>query len=303
MPKLPKLTRSLMLLPLMGLVLGLSACADRVEVPPAHVGKILTKNGYKPETVPPSKFRLDMCLYYCDKLVTLAIADFGHLEKFKLFMPRDQLNMSFDIRMTGAVNEKYIDNIFDRMPPHNGNISVNQVYNTYAQPVIRDVVRRVIAKYSINEIASSREMLSQELFTAVATSLDGTPIKIKRLGIADVQFPKVITEAKERAAERRELIEQEKAQFEIQKIQMERDLEREKMNRAIAREKAMGQKEVNDLLAKSVTDKYLSYRTLEVLETMAESNNKVFVPVEALGTIGLQQAVFSEQMKQVARKR
>ena len=283
-------------------VLGVTACADRVEVPPAHVGKILTKNGYKPETVPPSKFRLDMCFYYCDKLVTLAIADFGHKEQFKLFMPKDQLNMSFDIRMTGAINRENIDNIFDRIPPVNNNISVTHVYNTYAQPVIRDVVRGVVAKYSINEIASSREALSQELFTEVAAALSGTPITVKRLGLADVQFPKVITEAKERAAERRELIEQEKAQFEIQKIQMERDLEREKMNRAIAREKAMGQKEVNDLLAKSVTDKYLAYRTLEVLDRMAESENKVFVPVEALGTIGLQQAVFTNELKQVASK-
>lgn len=281
---------------------AVTACADRVEVPPAHVGKILTKNGYKPETVPPSKFRLDMCIFYCDKLVTLAIADFGHKEQFKLFMPKDQLNMSFDVRMTGAINNNAIDNIFDRIPPVNGNIAVTHVYNTYAQPVIRDVVRRVVANYSINEIASSREALSQELFQAVTEALAGTPIVIKRLGLADVQFPKVITEAKERAAERRELIEQEKAQFEIQKIQMERDLEREKMNRAIAREKAMGQKEVNDLLAKSVTDKYLAYRTLEVLDKMAESNNKVFVPVEALGSIGLQQAVFSNQVKQVARK-
>jgi len=284
------------------LLLTLAACADRVEVPPAHVGKILTKNGYKPETVPPSKFRLDMCIFYCDKLVTLAIADFGHMEKFKLFMPKDQLNMNFDVRMTAAINREMIDNIFDRIPPLNNNIAVKHVYDTYAQPVIRDVVRRVVANYSINEIASSREALSQELFAEVSKALEGTPISVKRLGLADVQFPKVITEAKERAAERRELIEQEKAQFEIQKIQMERDLEREKMNRAIAREKAMGQKEVNDLLAKSVTDKYLAYRTLEVLDKMAESENKVFLPVEALGTIGLQQAVFADQAKQIARK-
>ncbi|WP_250461249.1 SPFH domain-containing protein [Microbulbifer litoralis] len=294
--------RSIYKLLVLSAVLTVTACADRVEVPPAHVGKILTKNGYKPETVPPSKFRLDMCIFYCDKLVTLAIADFGHMEKFKLFMPKDQLNMSFDVRMTGAINNEAIDNIFDRIPPVKNNISVKNVYNTYAQPVIRDVVRRVVAKYSINEIASSRESLSRELFQEVTVALQGTPIEIKRLGLADVQFPKVITEAKERAAERRELIEQEKAQFEIQKIQMERDLEREKMNRAIAREKAIGQKEVNDLLAKSVTDKYLAYRTLEVLDKMAESQNKVFLPVEALGTIGLQQAVFSDEMKRVAHK-
>ncbi|GAA5442996.1 hypothetical protein Misp06_01172 [Microbulbifer sp. NBRC 101763] len=292
--------RYLSVLGLIASLLLLAACADRVEVPPAHVGKILTKNGYKPEVVPPSKFRLDICIFYCDRLVTMTIADFGHVEKFKVFMPKDQLNMSFDIRMTGAINNAAIDHVFDRIPPVNGNISVNHVYGTYAQPVIRDVIRAVVAKYSINEIASSRESLSHELFNEVSKALEGTPIVVKRLGIADVQFPKVITQAKERAAERRELIEQEKAQFEIQKIQMERDLEREKMNRAIAREKAIGQKEVNDLLAKSVTDKYLSYRTLEVLDKMAASNNKVFLPVEALGTIGLQHAVFSDQVKRVA---
>lgn len=45
-----------------------------------------------------------------------------------------------------------------------------------------------------------------------------------------------------------------------------------------------------------------AYRTLEVLDKMAESENKVFLPVAALGTIGLQQAVFRDQMKRVARK-
>ncbi|MDP5210414.1 SPFH domain-containing protein [Microbulbifer sp. 2205BS26-8] len=295
--------RLIFVLGLLELLLFTPACAERVAVLPAQVGKVLTKNGYKPEVVPPSKFRLDMCLFYCDKLVTLTIADFGHLEKFKVFMPKDQLNMSFDVRMTGAISDGVIDHVFDRIPPVNDNISVKHVYNTYAQPVIRDVVRRVVAKYSINEIASSRESLSQELFHEVSSALKGTPIEIKRLGLADIQFPKVITQAKERAAERRELIEQEKAQFEIQKIQMERDLEREKMNHAIAREKAIGQKEVNDLPAKSVTDKYLAYRTLEVLDKMATSNNKVFLPVEALGTMGLQHAVFSEQVKQVAGKK
>ncbi|MFA0809801.1 SPFH domain-containing protein [Microbulbifer epialgicus] len=195
----------------------MAACADRVEVPPAHVGKVLTKNGYKSEVVPPSKFRLDMSLFYCDKLVTTTISDFGHLEKFKVFMPKDQLNMSFDVRMTGAISNDAIDQVFDRIPPVNGSISVNHVYSTYAQAVIRDVVRGVVAKYSINEIAPSRESLSRELFREVSKSLEGTPIEIKRLGLADVQFPKVITQAKERVPERRELIEQEKAQFKISK--------------------------------------------------------------------------------------
>ena len=128
-------------------------------------------------------------------------------------------------------------------------------------------------------------------------------MSIKRFGLADVQFPAVITKAKEAAAERREQISREQAQFEIQKIQLERQLEEAKMRRAIEREKAEATKEVNEILAKSVDDKFLAYRAREVLEKMADSDNKVFVPVEALGSVGLQQAVFSNQVKAVAGRK
>lgn len=281
---------------------GCSFLGQKVEVPPAHVGKILTKNGYKPDTVPPSKFRLDPCLAYCDAIVLLEVSDKPMRESFQLFMPKDQLNMSFDVRMTMSVAKQEIDSIYDRIPPQKGLIPFTTVYATYAQPVIRDVVRQVISKYSINEVASSRERISQELYESVGQALKGTALNIKRFGLADVQFPSVITTAKENAAKRREEIEQERAQLEKQKIILERELEEAKMKRAIEREKAEGTKEVNEILAKSVTDKYLAYRGLEVLEKMAESENKVFVPVEALGTVGLQQALFKDQVKSTGNK-
>ena len=53
----------------------LSACGARVEVPPAHVGKIMTKDGYQDTLIPTSKFRLSPCWAYCDRLVTLDVAD------------------------------------------------------------------------------------------------------------------------------------------------------------------------------------------------------------------------------------
>jgi predicted small lipoprotein YifL len=36
----------------------LGACGQKVEVPPAHVGKIMTKDGYQESLIPTSKFRL-----------------------------------------------------------------------------------------------------------------------------------------------------------------------------------------------------------------------------------------------------
>lgn len=269
---------------------------EKVEVPPAHIGKVLTRSGYKPGNVTPSRFRLDRCFAYCDSLILLEMADRGQTEQFKLFMPKDQLNMQFDVRMTVSVTPSEIDSIYEKISPADGKISFNNLYNTYARPIIRDEVRQIMAKYSINEVASSREKISDELYNTVLEALSGTAISVKRFGLADVQFPDIITKAKEAAAERREQIEREKAQFEIQKVQLERALEEAKMTRAIEKEKAEATREVNEILSKSVTDKFLSYRSLEVLEKMASSNNKVFIPMEALGTIGLQQSVFKSEI-------
>lgn len=287
-------------------LLSLSGCSlfgEKVQVPPAHIGKVLTKDGYKKDNYGPSRFRLDPCFAYCDSLVLLETSDQPVTERFALFMPKDQLNMGFDLRMTVSVDDSQIDNIYKRVPADKGLISFNKIYVTYAQPIIRDVARQIMAKYTINEVASSRERLSAELQNAIGEALQAAPLKLKRLGLADVQFPEIITKAKEQAAERREQIEREKAQFEIQKIQQERELAQAQMQRAIDREKAEATKEVNEILAKSVTDKYLSYRSLEVLEKMASSKNKVFVPVEALGSLGLQQAIFADQVKQTAKSK
>lgn len=209
--------------------------------------------------------------------------------------------MQFDVRMTVAVNPGKIDEIYEKIAPSGGKISFDSLYNTYARPIIRDEVRQIMAEYSINEVASSREKISGELFDKVTKAMEGTALSVKRFGLADVQFPEIITKAKEAAAERREQIEREKAQFEIQKVQLERALEEARMTRAIEKEKAEASREVNEILAKSVTDKFLSYRSLEVLERMAASENKVFVPVEALGSIGLQQTVFKDQVRKSNR--
>ena len=274
---------------------------EKVEVPPAHIGKVLTKDGYKVDDVYPSRFRLDLCVTYCDSLILLEMADRSKTETFKLFMPKDQLNMKFDVRMTVAVNPKKIDEIYEKIAPHKGKIIFETLYSTYARPIIRDQVRQIMAEYSINEVASNRERISNELYEKVSKSLEDSSLTIKRFGLADVQFPDVITKAKEAAAERREQIEREKAQFEIQKVQLERALEEAKMTREIEKERAEATREVNNILAKSVTDKFLSYRSLEVLEKIAESKNKVFVPMEALGTIGLQQSIFKDEVRKTSR--
>jgi len=290
----------LLILPLLAL---LAACGERVEVPPAFVGKVLTKNGYKPDTIPPSKFRLDMCAFYCDKLYVVEVSDNGLEENFTLFMPKDQLNMSFDIRGTFAIksDNASINKIFDKIVPqgagggdnYSGVVTFEQVYSVYGRPVLREVVRSVIAEFDINAIASSREVANAKVQEAIEVALADTPIQVLRVGLADVQFPPVITKAKENAAERRIDIEKAEAQKQIDMVNLQADLERARMERNIRREKAETVAEENKIVTESVTADYLAYRQLEVISELATNKNTVFVPFGALDNIGLATKMFN----------
>lgn len=289
--------------------IALGGCfwGEAVEVPPAHYGKIQTKNGFNPDVIPPSRFRLAYCWFYCDKLYLVEASDFAIEEIFRdqnaLFMPKSDLVMPFDIRGTFSIkgDENTLNKVFDRVPiePINewastasGIVKQNVIYETYGRPVVRDVVRQVVSKYSIDEISSSREAVNAELTTELNKAFENTPILIRRVGLADVRYPDLILKQKETAAQRRIAIEQEEAEKQIRLVKLQADLEAAKAERSIRREKAQAAAEENEILAKSATRDYLAYRDREILEAMATNKSAVFMPFEALTTVGMSNKVF-----------
>ena len=288
----------------------LAGCGESVQVPPAYVGKILSKDGFQPGLIKPSQFRLPICIFYCDRLIVVESSDFGHVEQFRkdhaLYMPKSQLAMPFDVRGTFAVknDDKTLQAVFDRVPADyrqrrlrglvHGFIGKHKIYTIYAKPVIRDVVRRVVSKYSIEEVASSRAAINGELNKAIAQALAKTPLVALRFGLADVRFPKVILDQKETAARRRIAIQQEEAEKQIRLVKLQADLEAARAERQIRRERAQAVLEENKIYAESVNEKYLAYRRLEVLEKLAGSQNTKWVPFEALGTVGQSVAQFRD---------
>jgi len=268
----------------------LAGCGEVVEVPSAHVAKIMTQSGYKEDVVSTSKFRLDFCMWYCDKLVLLDASDRAVQEKMVLFMPEDKLNMTFDIRMTLMVNPKKYEELFALIPPDqskNGDfIPWARIYETYAQQIVRSESREFLSKFTIAEIASSREAINAELSSRLSKAItEQTPFVIRHIALADVQYPDIIVTAQENAAERREHIQQEEAQLLISKVQLERELQEQRLKRAIDVEKAEAEATVNKILADSVTPEYIKYRELNVLERIANSENKVFVPMKMLDSV------------------
>jgi hypothetical protein len=285
--------------------IGLSACGEMVEVPPAHAGKIMTKEGLQPEVYPPSKFRLPVCVAFCDKLYVVETSDKSYQETFSVFMPKDQLNMSFDVRLNGSIpsDSRLISSILDRIPvessfnesSYHGVVTAIRVYETYAQPVVRSVIRDIMTQYTIDEVASNRESINAEMQAALTAALANIPFRANTAQLADVQFPDVIVTAKEAAKEREIAIQRQEADNQIRFRKLKADLEAAKQQRAIDREKAEAVREQNEIYAQSVTDKFIEWRKLEVLESLAASGATVFVPYSSLDEVGISNRMLNRQ--------
>lgn len=248
----------------------LAACGDRVEVPPAHLGKIMTKDGYQEQVIPTSKFRLPFCMTYCDKLVLLDASDRSKQENLIIFIPEDKLNLELVVQVTLSISPEKSDSLFSTIPPGDGgdeNTSIipwDQIYNTYAKQIVLTEVREYVSQYSIAEIASSLEKVNADVRELLSKRIqERTPFLVRYAGITTIKYPKVITDAQENAAERRERIQQEEAQLQISKVTLERELQETRLRRQIELEKAQIEAKSQQIQREVVDDKVLKLRALE----------------------------------------
>ena len=276
-----------------GVVLGLSGCSGQeAEIPTGYVGKIQTQNGFSDDVRNPSKFRLDACFKYCDRLVTLDVSDKNYQEVFKTLMPKDDLVLTYGITMTMAVDPKKYNFIFGNVPfdltQEGAVITQKDVYNRYAQPQLQTIIPSILTEFTIGEVASEREKVNAYIKQRLNKELSSTPFILKHVGLKQVILPSIITEAKERAATRREEEEQVKAERTLELLKIETEKEVETSRREVELMKA---KVKADIAKKLMTPAYETLLKYETLQMMATSSNKVIVPVAMLDGLAVQQEI------------
>lgn len=267
----------------LSLAVALSACGAKVEVAPASIGKLMTKDGYREGVIGTSKFRLDACVTYCDNLVLLNIADQANTESMEIFMPEDKLKLRIAIRTNLTINPKKAESLFNTVAPskaldsRTSVIEREQVYKTYAQQVILTETREYLSQYTIAEVASSMEKVNSDLRARLSKSLEErTPFSVRYVGITDIKYPDIITDAQENAAKRREQIQSEEAQREIDKVRLERELQEAQLQRRIDVEKAEADAQVDATRAAALTPTVLKLRELEIEQSRIKAWNGAY---------------------------
>jgi hypothetical protein len=275
-------------------LLFIVACGPKVEVPTAHVGKRSTAQGLSDEIIPPSKFRLSFIWpgTVGDSLIIAEASDYSVVEELKIFVPKDQLNLTLDVRGTFSIspNKDNVNKIFARVTPSPNlsndrlfNISISKVYKTYAQPVIRETVRSIVINYSIEEIMANRDVIGQELAKKVKDKLSNTPITPIYFGLADIQPPDVIVQAQESAKKREIAIKEAENEKMVSLKKAEAAYEVAIKQQQVDLKEAETQVLVNKKLAEGVNEAFVTQRALKVLASLAKNPNTVFfLPMEAM---------------------
>lgn len=251
-------------------------CGAKVEIPPGHVGKIMTKDGYREGLIPTSKIRLDYCMNYCDRLVVMDNTDKSYVEPMTIFIPTDKLNINVDLRATLAIDPVKADPLFNKLPQVTQGdqlsfIAGETIYNTYGKQVLQAEVRSYLTQYSISEIASNGEKINQDIQILLQKVMGAkTPFKVTYAGLTNIKYPDIITEAQENSAKRREMIAQEEASLSVSRVKLDRELQEAKMQRAIEKEKAETEAQAQRVLAEAVDPRSLRIKELEIEKIKAE---------------------------------
>lgn len=281
-------------------VIVVNMYGTRVEVPPSYHGVILSKNGYLPDIIPPKKFRLARCWTHCDKLILISTGDKNKSKKYRVFMPKDDLYMDIEIGVVASISKKSVKPILNKVQPKKSSslgdvIDFDSVFERYGQPIIDSSILANLADYSIDTVLANRGKLQKELLKKVQVDTKDTPIQVKVLTINNVDPPASIVKQKKAAAEKKIKVIEEKAKKEIELVKIQTQLEKAKANRRVKIERAQSVADENKILGDSVDSKYITYKKLEIMQTIAErSNNSVMIPFEMLSSVGASNHAFKE---------
>lgn len=283
------------------------SCGARVEVPIAHVGKIKTATGLMEGLKYPSTFRLPVGFTTKPELIIAETSHFAVSEQMSMFMPKDKLNLTFEVKATMFIDPDKSEELFSKLNAIKTEenrvllISAQDVYRTYGQQIVQSKVRTILSKYSIEDIMNTRETINTELSTEVSKMFTDKkyPIGVIQFDLADVKYPDVIIKAQELSKEREVQIQTAEAQKMVQLKEAEAQLEVAKKQQEIDLLEAETQVLVEQKMSEAVSDAFVTQRSLKILDKMADNPSKTFlIPMEAFQNPSLMTGVYNKTLNE-----
>ncbi len=142
-------------------------------------------------------------------------------------------------------------------------------YDVIIRPSVRSTVRRVVGRYTPEQIYSSkRDEIQAAIFEGILEAVEGKNIRIEAALIRNVILPKKLQSAIE-----------EKLQEEQRSERMRFTLDRERQEADRKRIEAQGIADFQKIVSEGISDELLRWKGIEATEDLASSENSKIVVI------------------------
>lgn len=277
----------------MVMVVMLSGCGERIG--PTSKGKILDSSGYSDDIKQPGRH----WLWPWQTMIVIDTSTNVDDERVEQVFMKDRLMMNFSVQFRGRVDgtDSVLNAMFSDLKPENDQVTWARAYQTYGKRTIEQVSRSVLSRYTSNEILVNYPQAAEELHQAITKAFkeQNSPLVVSNVVLGKPEPPKSIINGIEIAETKRIELEQVQADREkdIAKAEANRLVEQEKGKGLIVRAEA--EAEANRIRSASLTPALLQFEQIQAYRLAAEKGNATtFIPVEALGSPGVQNRMFNK---------
>lgn len=173
-------------------------------------------------------------------------------------------NNGLDIKLTSSILYQPVESDVYQLITQTG----AEYYATLVSPYVRSSARKVVGRYSPEEIYSSkREQIEREIREEVSHKLEGKHVQVNAVLIREVHLPPAV-----QTAIQTKLEEEQKA------LQMQFVLERTRQEAVRKHIEALGIADYQSIISKGLNDQVIEWKGIEATEKLAESpNSKVII--------------------------
>lgn len=258
-----------------------------VQVDPAQVGKILSPAGYEPEILPTGKYTLG----WRQQLVTIDTSTNMYSPTITAKL-KDQMELSFQVKFRGRLRSdaKTLNSMFNDITVRDGNVTFTQIFAIYGAPVLENRARAIVSEYTTEEIQVNYKRISNQIAVEVLGALKTAPIELSDLSLGSIQYPTSVVESINAAKQRVMDLEKDKADNKIKIQQKTNELALVEADYKVQMRQADIIADYNKRISQGISPQLLELKRIEVAKILAENakdSDKVFVPMEAMSSVGM----------------
>jgi hypothetical protein len=262
---------------------------------------VLTPSGYTPDIHPPGRVSGFGPLSR-DTLILLETGTKTITENINVKLS-DKADLTFDVKFRTRIagNNTVINPMFNDIVPVDGKVTLNMVYQTYGKMAVRNISRQVMNNYAVDEVHSNYDRISTELAIALKEKFQHLPLDMSDVALGKIVWPAAVTAAIDATLTSR---------AEIAKIEADKkkEIADAKAREAIAEAQYRAEmveartlRDYNKTIADGIRENFLRFKALQVQSLMIDSMKAnpsgitVYMPYDAMGTMGAQMQMFNAQ--------